>query len=129
MASVELGSVIQTLKAQEAKLIEVISELEETLKQHSTDLEKIRGAIASLDPSLKPSRKKRKASVKPSASKADVEAALMAAKDSNPEATDGELREFVENRLAEQGFSRSGLALRFKQLLTPNHSDQVAHHS
>ena len=117
MTTNELDSVTQTLKDQEAKLLEIISELEDSIASHQSDLERIQGAIAALQQKPKPQRKKRKAAAKPSASKADVESALMGAKDQNPEASDDQLRSVAENNLVEQGFSRSGLALRFKQVM------------
>lgn len=118
----ELDSVTQTLKEQESKLIETISELEESINGYRGDLERIQGAIAALQ--QKP-KKKRKSPSKPSASKADVESALMGAKDSNPEANDEQLREIAEKHLIEQGFSRSGLALRFKQVSSQLESKEV----
>lgn len=119
----ELDSVTQTLKEQESKLIETISELEESINGYRGDLERIQGAIAALQ--QKP-KKKRKAPSKPSASKTDVESALMGAKDSNPEANDEQLREIAEKHLIEKGFSRSGLALRFKQVTSQLESKEAS---
>ena len=114
MTTPEIESVKQSLKEQQAKLNEIVMELEEDLVERRSDLERIQNAIAALE--QKP-RKKRKTPSKPSASKADVESALMAAKDSNPDSTDDQLRQAAEEKLVEQGFARSGLALRFKQVL------------
>lgn len=122
MTTTELDSVTQTLKEQESKLLEAISELEDSISVYRGDLERIQGAIAALQ--QKP-KKKRKAPSKPSASKADVESALMGAKDSNPEATDDQLRAIAEKQLVEQGFSRSGLALRFKQVAAQLKTDEA----
>ena len=117
MTTNELDSVTQTLKEQESKLLETIARLEESIAEHRLDLERIQGAIAALEQKPKSQRKKRKAPSKPSASKADVESALMSAKDENPGAADDQLRSIAEEKLVEQGFSKSGLALRFKQVL------------
>lgn len=116
MTTNELDSVTQTLKEQESKLMETISELTETISSYQADLERIQGAITALEQKPKQTKKKRKAPRKPSASKSDVESALMGAKDANPEATDEQLRAIAEKQLIEQGFTRSGLALRFKQV-------------
>ena len=128
MTTNELDSVTQALKEQEAKLIETISKLEETIAEHQSDLVRIQGAIAALEQKPKTQRKKRKAPSKPSASKADVESALMSVKDENPSASDDQLKSIAEEKLMEQGFSKSGLALRFKQLLDqgPSKSTEVA---
>lgn len=118
----ELDSVTQTLKEQESKLLETIAELEDSISGYRGDLERIQGAIAALQ--QKP-KKKRKSPSKPSASKADVESALMGAKDSNPEANDEQLRAIAEKQLIEKGFSRSGLALRFKQVTSQFESKEA----
>lgn len=120
MTTSEIESVKQSLKEQEAKLNEIVVELEDDLAERRGDLERIQNAIAALE--QKP-RKKRKTPSKPSASKADVESALMAAKDANPDATDDQLRQAAEEKLVENGFARSGLALRFKQVLAQLNSD------
>ena len=59
MTTNELDSVTQTLKDQEAKLLEIISELEDSIASHQSDLERIQGAIAALQQKPKPQRKKR----------------------------------------------------------------------
>ena len=117
MESIELDSVIETLKERETALLSTIGELEQQVAQQSDNLKRVQDALAALcDKPASGKKKKRRASQKPSASKADVESALMGAKDSNPEANDDQLRAIAEKQLVEQGFSRSGLALRFKQV-------------
>ena len=120
----ELDSVSQTLKEQEQKLIDKISQLEEEIANYQGDLERVQGAISALDQKPKQVRKKRKAQSKPSVSKADVESALMEAKDQNPEANDEQLRTKVEEILLQKGFSKSGLALRMNQVLESSASQQ-----
>ena len=120
----ELDSVSQTLKEQEEKLIDKISQLEEEIAKYQGDLERVQGAISALDQKPKQVRKKRKAQTKPSVSRADVEAALMEAKDQNPDANDDQIRSNVEEILLQKGFSKSGLALRMNQVLEPSAGQQ-----
>ena len=120
----ELDSVSQTLKEQEEKLIDKIAQLEDEIAQYQGDLERVQGAISALDQKPKSGRKKRKAQSKPSVSKADVEAALMEAKDGNPEANEEQLRAKVEEILLQKEFSKSGLALRMNQVLESSASQQ-----
>ena len=116
------GILVVILTGAHSKLLETIAELEDSISGYRGDLKRIQGAIAALQ--QKP-KKKRKAPSKPSASKADVESALMGAKDSNPEANDEELRAIAEKQLVDQGFSRSGLALRFKQVTSQFESKEA----
>lgn len=117
MITSELDSVTQTLKEQEVKLLETISRLEERVAHHQANLERIRGAISALELKPKQPRKKRKASSKPAASKADVESALMSAKDMNPGGSDEQLQSIAAENLIRRGFSKVGLVQRFKQVL------------
>lgn len=116
MESNRLESIVVGLKEQEASLVATIADLDEQTNGKREELKRVQAALEALNPTPKAVRK-RKSPSKPSASKADVESALMGAKDSNPGASDEELRSIAENSLIEQGFSRSGMALRFKQVI------------
>lgn len=121
----ELENIARSLEDQKEKLLAHMSELEAELENHRDNFNKIESALAALQGA--PAKKPRKKQSKPSASKADVEAALMSAKEVNPEATDQELKQIVEETIVSKGFSKSGLGLRLKQLLsTSDHAESSA---
>ena len=107
--------VLGPLKERESLLEEKLKALKEESNSVELWLSKIQSAIKALEPEPE---KKSKKPVKPSPSKAKVIELVENIRKERPELRDEDgLKKEVETRLLDEGFSRAGFTLRFKEAM------------
>lgn len=107
-------SLIQKLEQDETDIREILSDLNAEVATYQGHLKKVLEAKAALG--KKPAKKKSGAK-KPSPSKSDVASAIQSIEANAGEISESELRTKVEDKLVADGFAKTGLALRFKEIL------------
>ena len=123
MDTKNLDAIKDQLQEQQAKLTAKAAKLRAELSVVDEDLGRIEAALAILSGAPLPSadakltKKERKKASAPSASKADVIRFMQSILLERGAVAEGALKALVEAKAAEAGFTRMGLALRFKEAL------------
>ncbi|MEZ6117155.1 MAG: hypothetical protein R3C28_11355 [Pirellulaceae bacterium] len=116
MEQTGLGEIIDQLQQQHTDLQTQKVELSEALAKVEGELARVEGAIQALRPGSKTKSKQ----VRPCANRDAVRDAVRSCTAEMPSLTADELKSVVGKRLAASGYSRSGLALRLKEVLQEN---------
>lgn len=119
----KLPNLVDELREEERNLSEIVSELREEIEKYESDLGRVQGALKALGQST--SKGKKKGGGKPAPSKAVVEETVNRLRSERHGIGEEELKGAVESHLVENGYSRSGLALRLKEVLSQSPSESA----
>ena len=112
----QLSTITTTLKAEEAKLQEKLTEHQQAAKDIQSNLDRLRTAIKALDTNGT-TRKKRGPNTKPPVTQTQVSKAVTDALGDGRVLTKTDLKERLDQAAIKAGKSRVGLALRLDQTL------------
>lgn len=112
-----IDSAISTLQEEEKTLLERKSELDQQSSDLDTALKRVRGALSALGVANSGKSAGKRGATKPSPDKNVVRDAVTESLRTKSLRLD-ELRAEVERRVAESGYSRMGLSLRLKEVLS-----------
>ncbi|QDV43803.1 hypothetical protein Enr13x_36630 [Stieleria neptunia] len=113
-----LIEVVKSLKQEKQRLSSELEAVQATAREKENGLKRVNAALAALEGTPTGKGKKRRSNGKPSATKEQVKSIVndLVAGGMTIEA-EQELRQAVEKQLVEQGYSLSGVALRFRGVL------------
>jgi hypothetical protein len=115
--SQRLATAVDELRAEETRIQADLDGLRRQVKSGEAQLKQIQRALSVLD--NKPRSKS--GNRKPAATRQEVIAAMTDAINTNGPVDEAELKRLVAHKMASVGKSRSGLALRFKEVLKDGH--------
>ena len=121
-----IDSAISTLQEEEKTLMGRKSALDEQASELDTALKRIRGALSALGVATAGKTGGRRGSAKPSPDKLVVREAVVASLRGQAFRMD-QLRSEVERHVTERGYSRMGLSLRFKEVLSEDQFTTASH--
>lgn len=116
MDTAQLTAVTTTLKAEEAKLQEQLTEHQQAAKDIQSNLDRLRTAIKALDTNHT-TRKQRGPNTKPTVTQGQVSKAVTDALGNGRVLTKADIKERLEQAATKAGKSRVGLVLRLDQAL------------
>ncbi|WP_425395401.1 hypothetical protein [Aeoliella sp.] len=119
-----LNSAISTLQQEETTLLERKSELDQRASELDDALKRVRGALTALGVSSTGKLNGKRGTTKPSPVKTVVREAVVAVLQTSALQAN-ELRAEVERRLRERGYSRMGLSLRLKEVLSADEFEET----
>lgn len=111
--SQRITTVVDQLRAEEARIQSDVERLHHEAKAAEAQLRQVRGALAA----LKEKPQSKSGPTKPAATKEEVVQTMVALLQAKGPLRQGDLKRFIEQRVAAAGKSRSGLALRFREAL------------
>jgi len=114
----EFSKIVSELRNQESQLDSQVEKLKSQVNQAESRLQQIRQAVQLLEGETRPLKQNtRTKHTRPSATKQDVIRAISECLKSTPTIPLEQLRKLAEQKIGEQGKTRMGFKLRFKEAL------------